>query len=73
MFELLWFCLIPEFKLLLKEEECEWGYFVDLDEKEVKQIVRNTERLKDMRNKDLENRMQNRPLRKSDSKRSLLF
>ncbi len=71
MFELLWFCLIPEFKLLLKEEECEWGYFVDLDEKEVKQIVRKTERLKDMRRRDAE--MQNRPLRKSDSKRSLLF
>ena len=38
MFELLWICLIPDFTLLLKEEEislkeddCEWGYFVDID------------------------------------------
>ena len=37
MFELLWICLIPDFTLLLKEEEmtkedeCEWGYFIEIE------------------------------------------
>ncbi len=38
MFELLWFCLIPQFTLRLKEDnckektdECDWGYFVEIE------------------------------------------
>ena len=35
MFELLWFCLIPQFTLRLKEkeetDECDWGYFVEFE------------------------------------------